>query len=98
MPNLSFSLTSVVTLWRLLPCYLTMKPPHEVLWRTVKPPRASSLGGRQRSARPHLACAGARPNAAIDLGVPQRVLHLPIGLEGADAHWGDPAAAMAAAA
>jgi cystathionine beta-lyase/cystathionine gamma-synthase len=40
----------------------------------------------------------AGPNSAIDFGVPERLVRLHIGLEGADALWDDLDSAMAAAA
>ena len=62
----------------------------------VAAPPASAVGSNRRAHISRVRAAG--PNAAIDFGVPERVVCLPIGLEGADAHWGDLEAVIAAAA
>ena len=62
----------------------------------VAAPPASAVGSDRRAHMSRVQAPG--PNAAIDFGVPERVVCLPIGLEGADARWGDPDAAIAAAA
>jgi cystathionine beta-lyase/cystathionine gamma-synthase len=58
-----------------------------------------SWGGHESLAIPALITRvqAAGPNSAIDFGVPERVVRLHIGLEGADALWGDLDAAIAAA-
>ena len=59
-----------------------------------------SWGGFESLAMPALISRvqAAGPNSAIDFGVPERMVRLHIGLEGADALWDDLAVAMAAAA
>jgi cystathionine beta-lyase/cystathionine gamma-synthase len=59
-----------------------------------------SWGGFESLAMPALIARvqAAGPNSAIDFGVPERLVRLHIGLEGADALWEDLASAMAAAA
>jgi cystathionine beta-lyase/cystathionine gamma-synthase len=59
-----------------------------------------SWGGFESLAMPALVARAqaAGPNSAIDFGVPERMVRLHIGLEGADALWDDLDSAMAAAA
>jgi cystathionine beta-lyase/cystathionine gamma-synthase len=59
-----------------------------------------SWGGFESLAMPALIARvqAAGPNSAIDFGVPERMVRLHIGLEGADALWDDLDSAMAAAA
>jgi O-acetylhomoserine/O-acetylserine sulfhydrylase-like pyridoxal-dependent enzyme len=62
----------------------------------VAAPPAWAVCGDRRAHISRVQAAGL--NSAIDFGVPERVVRLHIGLEGANALWGDLDAAIAAAA